>query len=437
MRKSSLSIVAAGLAASLSAGQAIAVDMSRYVSIGDSLTAGYISGGLVETTQKRDYPALIAASGGASASFQQPTISEPGIPPIYYLKSLVPLIIERKPGTGQPTNLQLPRPYSNLGVPGAISLDVLQTVSDPDNPYFDLVLRGQGTMLQQAAALSPTFLSVWIGSNDILGAALSGVPVDGVTMTPIPAFQQIMGLLFQQLAGYKGRVIVGNVPDVTTIAFTTAISIYITNPATGLPVLINGQKVPLIGPGGTPLVQGSYVLLTASSYMQQGYGIPVALGGNGQPLPNEVVLTPDEVIVIRQHVDAFNQTIASLAAQQGIPVVDINSILKGYASKGVVVGGVPLTIAFVTGGLFSLDGVHPSDVGYAIIANEFISKINSSFNASLPLVDLNAYLGIASRAHGGSFDWSSAGFTDEMFENLKQIFLKPAAREYLERMKSN
>lgn len=431
MRRYAASIAIAGMMISLPAG---AVDFSRYVSIGDSLTAGYISGGLVETTQRRDYPALIAKSGGVSSGFEQPYCSEPGIPAILYLKSLVPLVIERKPGQGLPINIGLGRPYNNLGIPGAISIDPLQTITDPDNPFFDLILRGGGTAMDQAASLNPTFMTVWIGNNDVLGAALSGRAIDGVTMTPVAAFQQIMGLFFQRLSAYKGRVVVANIPDVTSIAFTNAISIYITNPATGQPVVINGQKVPLIGPEG-PMSPGSYVLLTAAAYMQQGYGIPVALGGNGLPLPDEVVLTGGEVVAIRQHVDAFNQTIATLAAQQSIPVVDVNAWFKSIAAKGITIGGVNFSIAFVTGGIFSLDGVHPSDLGYAVVANKFIEKINASFNAALPYVDLNPYLGIAQKAATAETGYGNIQLDPIMLENLNQIFLKPAAREYLEKTK--
>ncbi|MFQ5511491.1 MAG: hypothetical protein ACE5EO_06535, partial [Candidatus Krumholzibacteriia bacterium] len=42
------------------------------------------------------------------------------------------------------------------------------------------------------------------------------------------------------------------------------------------------------------------------------------------------------------------------------------------------------TADFISGGVFSLDGVHPSSLGYFIVAREFIKTINASFGASLP-----------------------------------------------------
>ena len=141
-----------------------------YVSIGDSLAAGFESGGLVQTHQVNSVPALLARQA-AAPDFQLPLVSEPGIPPELTLVSLVPApTIVRKPGQGAPLNLGLPRPYNNLAVPGATLIDAVTRVTD-NGGLHDLILRGRGTQLQQALALRPTFATVWIGNNDVLGAA--------------------------------------------------------------------------------------------------------------------------------------------------------------------------------------------------------------------------------------------------------------------------
>ncbi len=53
-----------------------------YVAIGNSLTAGVQSGGLVDKFQNVSFPALIAESARLGA-FEMPLVSEPGIPPRY------------------------------------------------------------------------------------------------------------------------------------------------------------------------------------------------------------------------------------------------------------------------------------------------------------------------------------------------------------------
>ena len=48
-----------------------------------------------------------------------------------------------------------------------------------------------------------------------------------------------------------------------------------------------------------------------------------------------------------------------------------------------MVGGQRLT-ADLFGGIFSLDGIHPTNTGFALIANEFIKALNTSFAAGIP-----------------------------------------------------
>jgi lysophospholipase L1-like esterase len=80
-----------------------------------------------------------------------------------------------------------------------------------------------------------------------------------------------------------------------------------------------------------------------------------------------------EVAAIQEAVAAFNVVIETHAAAQGAAVVDVNAVLQTARARGIVVGGQRLTTAFL-GGLFSLDGVHPTNTGYAILANEFITR---------------------------------------------------------------
>jgi hypothetical protein len=69
------------------------------------------------------------------------------------------------------------------------------------------------------------------------------------------------------------------------------------------------------------------------------------------------------------------------------PLVDIYALFNDLARRGVVVQGQKLTTGFM-GGLFSLDGVHPTNTGYAIIANEFIKTMNRSLAAGVPPVSI-------------------------------------------------
>ena len=110
----------------------------------------------------------------------------------------------------------------------------------------------------------------------------------------------------------------------------------------------------------------------------------VSVTGTGvRPLPGNVVLTFAEAETIRGAIAAYNDIIAARAEQFGATLVDVHSLVESLHEKGYVVNGHRLTTAFL-GGLFSLDGGHPSLTGHAIIANEVIKAMNRQTGAAIP-----------------------------------------------------
>ncbi len=404
-----------GLVAALAAGSAFAqVDLSRYVALGDSLTAGYASGGLAKYYQDFSVPAIIARQAGVT-NFQQPIISDPGIAPVLQLKALVvnpaipggisPVIAATPGNPGMPTNATLPTPYNNLGIPGANTADLLTRTGDitkllagnidPNTIMYDLVLRdGQHTAIQQAIALQPTFVTVWAGSNDALGAVEAGIAIDDVTLTSAAAFQQSYQQLLGALKQYapNAKVLVSTIQEV--LPFATTLKPYLINPA-------NGSHIPLIGANGM-ITEQDYLTLPAASLLAQGIGIPAAAGGTGLPLPEGyvdaqglhagVVVRAATMATIMQRIGQFNTIIKATAQATGAQVVDMNAVYADWDANGYTVGGVKLTTAFLTGGIFSYDGLHDQRLGYALVANEFIKAINSGYGANIPLVNLMPFL---------------------------------------------
>lgn len=383
------------LAVLLVAGPALAqpdtgsADFSQFVALGDSLTQGFTNGGVVQTVQVNSIPAIVARQAGVT-DFEQPTISPPGIPPLLVIQGLQPPVLVPRPGAGSPTNLNLPRPYNNLAVSGFDVRDVL--VTRTGNPIIDVTLRGQGTALEQAAFLQPTFALVWLGSNDVLGAATSGIVVEGVTLTPPGQFAMDLRAVVGTLAGQGAGIVMANIPDVTAIPFVTTLPAVVTDPATGQPVRgPNGNLIPLIGPDGPLNPAVDRVLLSASAELAIGRGIPPQLGGTG-PLSNSAVLNGQELGAISNRVQALNNIIASVANEAGAALFDLNAFFRDISANGFRVGGVELTTDFLTGGIFSYDGVHPAPLGYAVLANQFIRTINDGFGADIPLADLGPFI---------------------------------------------
>ena len=419
-RRAILFLVVAFFAPALAGAQ---TNFTSYVALGDSLTAGFTNASLVEAHQRRSYPALLARQAAVSA-FEQPLVSEPGIPPELTLVSLIPPVVSAKATSpGAPLRLDLPRPYNNLGVPTATVVDLLTRTTDGGG-YHDLVLRRLGTALQQGLSLRPTMVTLWTGSNDVLGATLAGRAIEGVTMTPVAAFRAAYQSVVDALKASGAFVVAANVPDVVAIPFVTTIQPIVVNPTTGAPVRVNGQTVALIGPTG-PLPANSLVTLAAAPLLLRGDGIPTELGGTGRGLPDEVILDLAEAAAIRERVGQYNQVIAEICQGAGIPLLDVHALFVEAATRGRVVGGVTLTSAYLTGGLFGYDGVHPTDLGYALIANEWIRLINAR-GGQLPAVDLGPYFGVGGAASthsvraGGAVPWTA--FTAEAYDALRAAF---------------
>jgi len=391
-------------------------DFSVLVAVGNSLTAGYTNGGLVYTHQVVTYDALLAAQLGKEVLYQNtstlqpgqfvlPGVGEPGSIGYLTLVSLTPPVLEPVPPPGgSPLNLTYPAPYNCLAVPGANAEDFF-TATGAQGPSFGLVLRTLGTMYQQTATLQPTFVLLWLGSNDVLQKVISDAPV-----TPPVQFALTYDAIVDSLANLSSqpKLAVANVPGVSSIPYATTVPPFLVNPTTGQPVLTpGGQLVPLLGPGEVPLTlpsasgPGDLVMVTAIPLLEQGIGVPAIYGGTGQGLPKTVpvggsprtvLLYQDEVIEINDAVDAYNEAIDGVAAARGIPVVNAYGLLQEAVDPGFDIGGVTYTSEFITGGIIGLDGIHPTDLGSAIVANAFIEAINGRYGSRIPLVDLHDYV---------------------------------------------
>lgn len=427
-------------------------DFTRYVALGDSYGAGYVNDSLVLSHQVHSYPAVIARQAG-TPDFQQPLISEPGIPPELRLVSISPLVIARKSTTnGQPINLLLPRAYNNLSIPGARVNDLLTlTGSEPrqTNPFYQIILRGKASAVDQALLLNPTFITIGIGGNDVLGAILGGTPA---LLTPLDAFTRDYNALLTKLtagAPNAGMTVYAGLPALLRIPYATTIPPVVINPSTGQPVLIGGNPVFLIAEGDNgvigPLPPGSLALLPVAQLLATGYGIPTALAPTlpnaGKPIPGQYVLTPTEIAAITKRAQEIDAVIRSAAASHNIPVTDLAPLMNRLTSaQGYTVAGVQFTSAFLTGGMFSYDGFHPTDIGYTLIANEFIRTINRNYGTRIPLASITPFFENNAPVEASLIDpemVATTTFAPLVFDNLYATFIGDALVSAPERVDSD
>ena len=439
-------------------------NFSKFVTIGNSLTAGYQSAALFESAQMYSYGNQIASH--MNTLFAQPTYSDPGTGGRMEVISVSPFVSTFNPNVGAPTNLAYPAPYNNLGVPGALLYDVVNATNSNDcasalfagkpNPMFDLILRNSvlelGTQIQQATVLDPSLVTLWIGNNDVLGFATSGGTSPSAP-TDVPTFTALYNLAAGALANLNANVVVANLPDVTTIPFfttvgpTMALSIpWGTLAALGAPGVIYQQHGQTIGTGVadslTLLTGGVMVTLPGGSYapligtptgqyytdnnlsIPPGIDITQPFGVHPQnPWPDALVLDASEILTAQTATSEFNNVILTAANTYGFGLADMNARMNQIRANdftgGTVINGVVFRTTYVLGGLFSLDGVHPSNQGQAVMGNEFIKAINAKFGATIPLIDVSSIPGSLVFAKGVSFDkYGYPNFTTGAFDHL-------------------
>jgi len=216
-------------------------NFTSYVALGDSLTAGFTNASLVEAHQRRSYPALLARQAAVSALERQRVSACVVLAGLTLVSLITPVVSAKATSPGAPLRLDLPRPYNNLGVPTATVVDLLTRTTDGGG-YHDLVLRRLGTALQQGLSLRPTTVTLWTGSNDVLGATLAGRAIEGVTMTPVAAFRAAYQSVVDALKASGAFVVAANVPDAAAIPFVTTIQPIVVNPTTGAPVRVRQRE---------------------------------------------------------------------------------------------------------------------------------------------------------------------------------------------------
>jgi hypothetical protein len=265
----------------------------------------------------------------------------------------------------------------NLAVPGANVQDALTTRPPfTFNNLTDFVLGLPGvfegisrSQVEWAENLAPTTIVVWLGNNDALNVVFSADPS---VLTPLPVFRAAYTEVTTRLAATGATLVLANIPDVTVVPFLTSAEKVAAQ--IGLPLSTIG---PILGIG-----PGDFVTPDAFALIQARLANP-GLG----PLPGSVVLDAGEVAVVRSTINSYNEIIAEQAQVLGAGLVDIHDLAAHLQAQGFVTGGQRLTTNFL-GGLFSLDGIHPTNTGYAVIANTFIKEMNRGFAAGIPAVSV-------------------------------------------------
>jgi lysophospholipase L1-like esterase len=422
-------------------------DFTSYVAVGNSLTSGYADGGLYNESQATSYPAILAQqfakTGKGPANFVQPAFDAskadgsgrikllavngvltpvPADTTNNYLGEAVAINLKTTPRGPRPA-VQLgggpqlaaytgPQP-DNLGVPG---ISVLSSVSaltgglapyGAINPFYERLLTASEKTTKDYVTYigqkNPTFFTCWMGNNDVLtyanagGVSSAANPFSGLTDTTRfgTGYRAIVATISKN-GTVKG--VCANIPNVASIPYFTTVTVAavlarykVAIPA--LPSIWVQARTSATTTATTARVATATDLLTLTA---QGFIAANPGVGTSQtaPIPSQYVLDPIEQTEVLNRTTQLNAIIAKTARQYKVPLADMNAFFTDIVARGSVTDAVNNTATFASGNLFSLDGVHPTPRGYAVIANEFIRIINLTYGASVPTVNANNYRGV-------------------------------------------
>lgn len=412
------------------------IDVSKYVAIGNSMSAGYSDNALYHNAQLMAYPNLMAQqfsqiSGGA---FKQPMVNAGSVGIGSYLNSQLILapsvdcqgIISLAPkylaDKGDLTifgaSVAAQGPFNNMSVPGLKSVTAIYPgYGNPANgtgnfnPYFTRMAADPATasILSEAAGQAPTFFSLSVGNDDVLAYAISGGTSDAITPSAGPAgmgFDASVDVIINTLTANGAKGAIANVPGLTSIPYFTTVPFNgllldqanadaLTAAYSPLGITFQPGKNGFIiedanAPGGMrKSVDGEMILLSVPQDSLKCNG-----WGSMKPIPNQYVLTANEVTEISNAITSYNSKLQAIAIEKGLAYVDVSAFMN-KVKTGIVYNGVSLKTEFVTGGTFSLDGVNLTPIGNALLANEFIKAINSTYGSTIPQLNATKYKGIS------------------------------------------
>jgi len=392
----------------------------RYVALGNSITAGFQSNGILDSTEVRSYPSLLAARASITG-FGQPRLAGTGCPQ--------PMVAPLTPSTVTGTScarVDVSRYTQNLAVPGVRIADLFATPNNPASAFQRLyaLLTGGKSEVQAMLDAHPTFVSVWIGNNDALSAALGGVlgpTAAGAdsNLTRLSSFQASLNNLTTAIkqTGAQGALLIGVVDAVTAAPLIQpGAYFFLARDAAGRfngkPVNNNCSPVtPLGTPNPLAANMVSFQIVADANFPE--INCDPAVYPVGDPRRGVYLLDTDEQVVVRTRIAAYNTAIKAAADANNWAYVDPNAVFApllvakdangryqndrkcqdlGTAAtaaqfQAAVLNSCPVTGPTAApnffGSLITFDGVHPSSAAHVIFAQEFAKAINAKYGTQI------------------------------------------------------
>jgi hypothetical protein len=358
--------------------------MANFVAIGTSNSQGVQSAGVFASAQRAAWPAQLANRAGVP--FAVPVLESPGcgpplLPPLAadlvlvgaFGKDLVSAVMT----TCSPLQSGVTLPASNLAISGANAWDALhQTVESATAGsarvgalYSRVLLPGQ-TQVTAMVSKAPTFVSLELTANEVLPASTGRFSA----ATPYAKWQPVYDSILDAVKTTgAGAVLVG-----------------LPNNAANFPSIRRAREFFNQWPYLLSLgISVSFNCYFSSNYLFiPGYVLtllsktPTTATCSDVPGAADYVITPSDMNAINALMAQMNTHVQAKAAENGWAYFALSALYDlpkpSLSMYNVLFSNTPF------GPNISLDGVHPSAQGQAILAGAAAQAINAKYGVAIP-----------------------------------------------------
>jgi hypothetical protein len=358
--------------------------MANFVAIGTSNSQGVQSAGVFASAQRAAWPAQLANRAGVP--FAVPVLESPGcgpplLPPLAadlvlvgaFGKDLVSAVMT----TCSPLQSGVTLPASNLAISGANAWDALhQTVESATAGsarvgalYSRVLLPGQ-TQVTAMVSKAPTFVSVELTANEVLPASTGRFSAATPYATWQPVYDSILDAVKTTGAG---AVLIGlpnnaaNFPSIRRAREFFNQWPYLLSLGISMSINCYFSSNYLFIPG--------YVLTLLSK-------TPTTATCSDVPGAADYVITPSDMNAINALMAQMNTHVQAKAGENGWAYFALSALYDlpkpSLSMYNVLFSNTPF------GPNISLDGVHPSAQGQAILAGAAAQAINAKYGVGIP-----------------------------------------------------
>jgi len=381
--------VPGGASENQSAGRGV---FQRYTAIGTSVSMGVQSAGVNDSLQATSWPAQLAAMGGRALA--QPLIARPGCRAPLARPLASGLRISGEPALApnaalacSPLLAGVQLPVDNVAINGALTQDALFTTPEAStDPLYSRVLQPSHTQVSTMMENNPKLVSVELGANEILGAQ-TGAAVVGNTIFPpqvwAPLYDQVLDAVDKTT---KMAVLVGLPSNIANLPALRSGNDFWLDKAEfaffNIAVLpdCNGSPNQIF----VPIALGTALQIAAQRAAAHQGPFSFSCTASSNPLTADFILTPAEVGVVNAVIAAMNAHIQAEAAKRGFAYFSLGALYDQPGIKPAFSLGVLVQSPAPFGPLFSLDGVHPSAAGSAMLAAAAAHALNVTYKFGIP-----------------------------------------------------